>query len=136
MGRNKFQKEERLKSREQILSLFKEGNTTKAGNIKLIWKYDKLPKSETNSPYIKVGFSVPKRKIKKAVQRNRIKRKLREIYRLQKDILLDSLKNKNIKLNLFVIYLAEVDFSYHHMEKNFISAAKKMTDTILNSKIS
>ncbi|MFW6095980.1 MAG: ribonuclease P protein component [Bacteroidota bacterium] len=136
MGRNKFQKEERLKSREQILSLFKEGNTTKAGNIKLIWKYDKLPESEANSPCIKVGFSVPKRKIKKAVQRNRIKRKLREIYRLQKDFLLDSLKNKNIKLNLFVIYLAEVDFSYHHMEKNFISAAKKMTDTILNSKIS
>lgn len=134
MGRNKFQKKERLKSREQILSLFREGSPTKSGNLKLIWRYYEIPESGTNAPSIKIGFSVPKKKIKKAVKRNRIKRKLREIYRLHKDTLINPLTNQKIELNLFVIYLAEEDLPYRHLRKNFISAAKKITDIIAKNK--
>lgn len=75
-----FEKDEKLKSKKQIEQLFLEGNNVKSYPFRLIYHPIEF---EGEFP-IKVGFSVPKRSIKLAVNRNRIKRQMREVYRVEK----------------------------------------------------
>jgi len=74
-----YPRNEKLKAKKDLEKLFKEGKWISTGNIRMIW----LP----NEFSTKVGVSVSKRFHKKAVSRNRIKRLLREAYRLNKTIL-------------------------------------------------
>lgn len=74
-----FPKKEKLKSKKRITQLFEEGKTLKAFPLKLIY----LEVKEQDSP-IQAGVAVPKKNFKSAVKRNRIKRLLREAYRLNK----------------------------------------------------
>lgn len=73
-----FPATERLKSKKQIEHLFEFGQTAAQFPIKAWF----LP--APGASCTKVAFAVPKRSFKKAVDRNRIKRQLREAYRLQK----------------------------------------------------
>ncbi len=76
-----YNKHEKLKSKKGIEQLFSEGKSISAYPLRLVY----LKNSET----LKVGVSVSKRNFKKAVDRIRIKRLLREAYRLNKQQLLD-----------------------------------------------
>jgi len=71
-------KSQKLKSRKAIAQLFIEGKSVKSFPIKMIF----LPVEKDREQITKVSFSVPKRNFKLAVHRNKIKRLLREAYRL------------------------------------------------------
>ncbi len=73
-----FTQEEHLKSKKQIDALFTNGKTLKA--YPLFFVYTTTPISKNPKP--QVGFSVAKRKIKLAVKRNLLKRRIKECYRL------------------------------------------------------
>ena len=73
-------KSEKLKSKQLIGELFLQGKHCKTFPFQLIY----LPQSHPSETQLKVAFSVPKRNLKSAVQRNRVKRKMREIYRQYK----------------------------------------------------
>ncbi len=81
-----FGKKEKLKSKKCIEKLFLEGKTLTHFPIKLIY----LKTEPTEAIPFQVGVSVAKRNFKKAVHRNRIKRLLRESYRLNKPIIFNS----------------------------------------------
>ena len=93
-----FGKQEKLKSRKLIGKLFEEGKSVKKFPIRLVY----LQSEHTSDFPIQAGFPVPKRNFKKAVDRNRIKRLLREAYRLQKGGLYEELQKPYIFMFTFM----------------------------------
>ncbi|RQO32036.1 ribonuclease P protein component [Taibaiella sp. KBW10] len=92
---------ERLKLRKQIETLFRQGEAFSVFPVRVM--YTTSPRDKDASLY-RAGFSVPKKKMKLAVQRNRIKRLIREAWRLQKHLLQSLLENKEIQLHVFFIF--------------------------------
>lgn len=97
----KLRKAMRLTSKKSISALFETGNQVRVSP--LLIKH-KVEDREMGGAGVQVMFSVPKRKIKRAVDRNRIKRLLREAYRHEQEILKDSI-SPNKTLRIAVIYL-------------------------------
>lgn len=89
-----YPEREKLKSRKLIKQVFEEGKTIKS--YPLLVRF-----IETDEETHKVGVSVAKRNFKKAVDRNRIKRQLREAYRLNKEQLADK-KSKYAVMIIFI----------------------------------
>jgi ribonuclease P protein component len=79
--RHTFRKHERLTGVSRIRALLTKGSTVREGPLKLVGLPMVLP---TNAP-AQVAFAVPKRYMRHAVQRNRMKRLMREAYRLNKE---------------------------------------------------
>lgn len=97
---NTFGKQEKLKSRKLIQQLFNSGKAISTHPLRLIYY---LPEAPMDVP-VKVGVSVSSRNFKKAVDRNRVKRLLREAYRLNKTVLLQHAEANNLQLTAFVLY--------------------------------
>ena len=95
-----FKQDDKLKSRKLIEQLFKEGKSFSNFPMRVLWKYN-----ETSKMPLQTGFAVSSKYFKKAVDRNRIKRLMREAYRLQKNDLQNHLKLQEKKMVLFVIYV-------------------------------
>jgi ribonuclease P protein component len=109
-----FKKEERLCSRKQIELLFSSGSSFVLYPFRIVWL-----RSEEPFPYpAQVAISVPKKKFKRAVDRNRIKRSIREAYRKNKEALLyQSLRENNHYLHFIIIYTGNEIFTAEEVEK-------------------
>ena len=92
-----YWKNERLSSKIKIEQLFEEKNTFVQEDIKVYWN---IVNSENDN--IAVLFSVPKKIVPLATKRNKIKRLLRESYRIHKSIL----NHNKLELNLGFICLS------------------------------
>src|SRR5690606_5040547 len=93
---------ERLKSRKMLDQVFKTGKRINQFPFRASYLVD----DETSNSSIQFGCSAPVRTFKRAVDRNRVKRLMKEAFRLQKFILLDVLAQKNKRLVIFVIFTA------------------------------
>ncbi len=103
-----FKKNEKLKSRKLTELLFAKGKSFLVFPIKVVYlgvppitDAQALPPSER----LKVGVSVSNRKFKNAVDRNRIKRLLREYYRTTKHPLLQYAQGQNQQIAVFFMYI-------------------------------
>jgi ribonuclease P protein component len=109
-----FTRPERLKSRKAISSLFRGGHSFVAYPLRVVWK--------ESSPYlaamsrVQVLISVPKRNFKTAVARNRLKRQIREAYRLQKQEFYDKIEASDLNISLMVSYIAKEALPYAEIE--------------------
>lgn len=92
-------KEERLKSHKLIERLFKEGKSFNLFPYRVSYLF-----LEDVQYLLQAGFSASARNLKKAVDRNRIKRLTKEAYRLQKPVLQEALDKNNKRLIIFLIY--------------------------------
>ena len=101
--RYKLGKQARLKSRKVIDQLFKDSRSFTVQPFRVIFQCTKLPVTPA-AIQLQAGFSVSKRHFKKAVDRNRIKRLIREAYRLQKNELELIIKLHPVSLVFFMIY--------------------------------
>lgn len=106
-----FTKIERLCSKKAIDDLFATGKSKTQFPIKLIYK-----QVDFESPFpVRAMFVVPKKKHKRANKRNTIKRRMREVYRLNKHILYDALHSQ--KIDLMFICLTNEKLEYLAIEK-------------------
>ncbi len=95
-----FNKSERLCGKTQIDRLFTEGKSVSCFPLRAVYR---LCPSEEESDIV-VLFSVPKRRLRKAVCRNRVKRQLRDMYRHSRESLRLSLPDSGVELHLAFVF--------------------------------
>ena len=122
-----IEKEEKLKSKKLIEKLFEEGNRIKSFPLQLIY----LPIDHAGRFPIKVGFSVPKRVIKLAVARNKIKRLMREVYRKNKYLFSENIKQQYI---FMLLYASNEEIKYVDLEIALKKVCTKFLNKIQNEK--
>ncbi len=107
-------KNERLKSRKLIERLFREGKTISTNPLKLYYLIDRelfvgsnRERTKFKLSNLQFGIGVGAKFFRKAVDRNRIKRVVRESYRQQKNALLAKAKEKGLEIAMFFIYTSK-----------------------------
>ena len=119
----RYSKKEKLKSKKIIEKLFVEGKSVSSFPIKLIYLKTELP---TDLPF-QAGVTVPKKNFKSAVKRNRIKRLLREGYRLNKSLVFN---NSEGAFAFLFLYLGKDMPNYDTVDKNVALALHKFKKKI------
>ena len=93
-----LKKTDRLKSRKAIDIMFTKGKSFSNFPFRILWM------NVENEDGLKAGFSASTKNFKKATDRNKIKRLMREAYRLQKNDLANQLSLNKKAINIFFIY--------------------------------
>jgi ribonuclease P protein component len=121
-----FKKEERLYGNAVLNTVYNNGKYIQTDFVKII--YIEIQKG--NSPPCRVVFSVPKRSFKKAVERNLLKRRMREIYRNHKHILYTDLNEKEKNIHICIIYLSKEIISFDQLKDNMLKALKTLVNKL------
>lgn len=120
--RNTFSKKERISSKKEIKELFGDGSSFYLYPFKVLY----LPYQDQSGPDVnKILISVPKRNFKKAVTRNKIKRRIKEAYRLNKQLLL---KPNKVDLPLLIayIYIGKDVHGFDFVEEKLIASLHRL----------
>ena len=118
-------KEERLKSNLAIQELLKNGRTVSGFPLKIYWN---IQEDQQQKFPARVAFAVPKRKIKRAVDRNLVKRRLRESYRQNKNIIYSPLNDRGVKIFMIILFLSDELISFETLETRTIELLRKLAN--------
>lgn len=113
--RSKFPKAEKICSKYEIDALFSIGRNLKSGSL----AFKILGQDTEDWPRVKFLVVVPKRRVKKATDRNRLKRQLREVIRLNKISLENEAIKSNKRLLIAVIYSGQPRSGYSQIHSSY-----------------
>jgi ribonuclease P protein component len=122
-----YQKKDKLKSRKQTQFLFAKGQSMNAFPIKLIYTL------EPNEPgSLQAGVGAPSRTFRKAVYRNRVKRLLREGYRLERPEFVQSAATSldKFRINLFFLYTDATVISQKEIQEKIKQLLSRLSEKI------
>ena len=127
-----FHKEERIVSRKQVETLFGGGNSLSmaAFPLRVVYMMQALPTGESPAQIL---ISVPKKHFKHAVDRNLVKRQVREAYRRHKAILYDALA-PDVQLSLAFIWLSDRHLPTAEVEKRVVSLLQRIAEKVKGRK--
>ncbi|MDR2652669.1 MAG: ribonuclease P protein component [Prevotellaceae bacterium] len=124
-----FKKNERLCLRKEIENVVQNGK--KMMSYPFLVNY--LIKDAQNNETTKIAISVAKRNFKKAVDRNLLKRRIREAYRQHKHNLAETARNNNKVINAIIVYVSKEKLPYEEIRKGIIKSMEKLAKNIENS---
>ncbi len=122
-------KNERLKSRKQIDQLFSGGQSFSVTPLKT---YYLITPGVVSA--MQMGVGVGAKNFKKAVDRNRIKRLVREAWRLQKNDLKEKIADKSIQINVFLIYTSKEQMPFQDISKSIAVILDKISKRAFDMK--
>ena len=126
MPRNTFPLKEHLKSKKTIEQLYAEGASVTAFPLRAV--FIEQPREE-QEPIAAILISVAKKRFRHAVDRNLIKRRIREAYRTSKHPFIEALENNGKKMAVAILYIDtrhnSTAFIKRKMEKLLDSIIKK-----------
>lgn len=124
MGKYSFSREERLKKEKDIKELFEKGSSFYLYPFKIILRDN----SDQTRDSHQILISVPARNFKRAVDRNLIKRRIREAYRLNKPLF-----SASKKLVIAYIYTAKEILDFQQIQEKISKAFKRFEQHVEKS---
>lgn len=121
-----FRKEERLCSKKVMMNLFGSGEVFFTPLFKVVWCLNQI---ETEFP-AQVAFSVLKKNYRRAVDRNLIKRRMREAYRKNKYSLYEKLDSLDISIAFIIIFRGAEITSCSNIEKHMKEMLAKLSEAV------
>lgn len=118
-----FNKKEKLKSQKLIEQLFAEGQSVAVYPLRLVY----LQTHFDEPVKIKAGVSVSKRHFKKAVDRNRIKRLMKEAFRLNKTAIFNNISNQYA---FMILYIGNDGTDFDSVNTKMKALLQKFTDKV------
>jgi len=120
-----FNKSERLCGEIQINRLFAEGKAFIVYPVRVVYMVN-----TEDITSVKILVSVPKKKFKHAVVRNRLKRLMREAYRLNKTSLLDICKQKKLSLQIAFCFVGDEIADFETVNSKIKIALAKISELL------
>ena len=124
--KHSFSKTERLKNNKEISRVIKDGIFLFSEHISLTY----IESTDLNSGFNKVAVSIPKKKFKSAVKRNKLKRQIKEVYRLNKDIINTVSDETAVYYDMMFIYRLKVMIPFQSIKDEVLSLLNKMSGRI------
>jgi len=121
-----YNKDEKLKSRKLLQQLFATAKSFSVFPVKVFY----MPLDVSLKKSVQAGVGVSARNFRKAVDRNRIKRLLRECYRLNKGLLHDAVNDKQKPVAVFFLYLGKELPEYALLDEKMKLALTKLAANI------
>jgi ribonuclease P protein component len=121
---NSFSKSEHLCGEKRITRLFTVGEAFIVYPLRVVF----LIESKTDTESLSVLVSVPKKRFKRAVKRNILKRRIREAYRLNKQSITDKINGKDIQIHIAFNYVSNDVLDYATIEKKMKLSLQKIMD--------
>lgn len=129
--KNTLTKQERLHENKRIDGLFASGSSFIAYPLRIVY----LRKDREEAvPDVTILVSVSKRKFKRAVKRNRMKRLIREAYRLNKQPFYDICEKYNVALDIAFLYLKDELSDFAEIEKAMRKVATSLVEKLESDK--
>lgn len=124
-----FAKNEHLCSKILIDRLFSEGNRGISGfPVRVTWLT--MPAEELSDNQILIV--APKKKFHHAVDRNRVKRQLRDIFRRNKHSLYEALDNSNRRIVLGLVFSDDKLWDSQALEERMLKTLSKLEEAVRN----
>lgn len=123
---NTFSKNEKLCRTKSIDSLFSKGESFIAYPLRIVYCLEEEPDQALQT--VSVLISVSKKKFKRAVKRNRVKRLVREAYRLNKTYYTQLLSANNKRMDIAFLYLKNELPTYEEIEKSILKTANILSE--------
>ena len=111
---------------KRITRLFTQGEAFIAYPLRVVFIIE--PKKDEEPASVLV--SVPKKRFKRAVKRNRLKRLMREAYRLNKQLILEKLNEKQLQIHIAFNYVSDDELDYATVEKKMKISLGRLIDKI------
>jgi|SRR6185312_9307381 len=121
-NRQTLRKTERLYEKKAIDAIFAEGEAITQSPIRLLWKRNE----GKASPAVKAAFTAPRKNFKKAVDRNLLKRRMREAYRKNKYTLIGAIDANLQHYHLMFVYIGKEKVSYAEIENKIVLTLQRL----------
>ena len=121
-------KSEKLCSRTAVLSLFGEGSGVKAYPLRAMIRQRPYDPERPAQMLI----TIPKKRVRHAVNRVLLRRRVREAYRLnRRTLLLPALETANTAIDLAFIYVANEVLDFHIIDRKMKTLLKRISDNLI-----